>query len=453
MTAEKRRRRALGALAAGAAIALAAGGAHAATAPSDAAGAEGDFRAQALPGVAFKAPRIIVRGDITTTGAQIPPGTPGTVVPGFGVFDGAGVGTVPTSLALRPVTGGASKKQLFVATQYGKIFVFDLDAAHNASLVNTITTINETPNQFFDGVTPKPKVGRQTTGIVFAPPAKQPKDGNVILYVSHSDPDIFDEAEPGNSKVNPSSGVVSRLIVGPAGSVLQRVDLVTGLPRSGENHSINGMAFGPDGWLYLGVAGNTNGGGQSKPFAWFPEVPLGASVVRINPDAILAGPGTIDVSVGSRFAFTNPCGGGTVPNGCTAAYTLAGSAQNNGTKPGMLEIYATGFATRTTCSGTATASSTRTRTRATPASGRCRARRPTTRAPPAPAPPARSACSPTSSSRCSRASTTATPTPRATSACTRAACSRSAATSSPRPAPASPSSRPSCSARPCRASS
>ncbi len=348
MTTEMRRprarRRALGALAATAAIALIGAGAYAGGAPPDAAGAEGDLQAQALPGVAFKAPRIIVRGDVTTTGVPIPGSTPGTVVPGFGVFDGGGVGTVPTSLALRPNTGGASKKQLYVATQFGKVFVFDLDANHNATLASTITTINETPNHFFDGTTPKIKVGRQTTGIVFAPAAQQPTDGNAVLYVSHSDPDIFDEAQPGNSKVNPTSGIVSRLVVNPQGAVLQRLDIVTGLPRSGENHSINGMAFGPDGLLYLGVAGNTNGGGQSKPFAWFPEVPLGSSVVKINPNAILASPGgTIDVSVGARFKFTTGCGGGTVPANCTAAYTLSGSTANNGTKPGLLEIYATGF--------------------------------------------------------------------------------------------------------------
>jgi glucose/arabinose dehydrogenase len=348
MTTEKRRprarRRALGALAASAAIALAGVGAYAATAPSGAVGAEGDFHAQALPGVAFKAPRIIIRGDVTTTGAAIPASTPGTIVPGFGVFDPlTSTGTVPTSIAISPVKVGG-KKQLYVATQYGKIFVFSLDAQHNATLVNTIDSIYTTPNQSFNGTTPKPKLGRQTTGIVFAPANKQPADGNVILYVSNSDPDIFDEAEPGQSKVNPSSGRISRLIVSPAGQVLQRIDIITGLPRSGENHSTNGMAFGPDGWLYIGQAGNTNGGGQSKPFAWFPEVPLGSSVLRANVDKILAMPGSsIDVSVGSRFNFIHPCGGGTVPNGCTAEYTLTGSPQNNGTKPGVFEIYATGF--------------------------------------------------------------------------------------------------------------
>jgi hypothetical protein len=342
MSAETRRprarRRALGALAATAAIALCGAGVYAAPSPDTAAGAEGDLQAQALPSVAFKAPRIIVRGDVTTAGTPIPGSTPGTVVPGFGVFDGNAVGTVPTSLALSPV-----KKQLFVATQFGKIFVFNLDANHNATLANTITTIQETPNKLFDGVAPKAKVARQTTGMVFAPLAKQPKNGNVVLYVSHSDPDIFDDAEPGHSKVNPSSGMLSRLLIDGNGNVINRKDMVVGLPRSGENHSPNGMSFGPDGWLYLGLAGNTNAGGQSKQFAWFPEVPLGSSVVKINVDALEAQPAPIDTSVGARFTFTNQCGGSTVPNGCTAAYTLTGSAANNGTKPGLLEIYAMGF--------------------------------------------------------------------------------------------------------------
>ncbi len=67
--------------------------------------------------VAFKPKRTVIRGN---------KGAGGTVVPGFGEF---GNRTLPTALAQNPLT-----KQLYVATQFGKIYVFTLDAANNATL-------------------------------------------------------------------------------------------------------------------------------------------------------------------------------------------------------------------------------------------------------------------------------------------------------------------------------
>jgi hypothetical protein len=131
--------------------------------------------------------------------------------------------------------------------------------------------------------------------------------------------------------VDPSSGVLTKLVVDANGNVVSDTDLVKGLPRSGENHGPNGTAIGPDGWLYLAQGGNTNNGAQSEPFSFFPEVPLSSSIIRINVHDITS---TIDVSKGSRFTFTSPP---------STAYQLAGSAADNGTVPGKVELYATGF--------------------------------------------------------------------------------------------------------------
>ncbi|MDX6556316.1 MAG: hypothetical protein QOD86_2511 [Miltoncostaeaceae bacterium] len=261
--------------------------------------------------IAFKPKRTVIRGN---------EGVGGLVVPGFGEFAQR---TLPTGMARNPVTN-----QLYVATQFGKIFVFNLDADHNATLVNTINNIFNKPNTTFSGAPQPGQVGRQVTGISFDP---APEGGNAVLYVANSDPEIFEANLPGTSSVDPSSGTLTKLVVDAAGNVVSDTDLVKGLPRSGENHGSNGTMIGPDGWLYLAQGGNTNNGAQSEPFSFFPEVPLSSSIIRINVHTITS---TIDVSKGSRFTFTSPP---------STAYQLAGSAADNGTVPGKVELYATGF--------------------------------------------------------------------------------------------------------------
>ncbi|MGE3139686.1 MAG: PQQ-dependent sugar dehydrogenase [Thermoleophilia bacterium] len=259
-----------------------------------------------------------------------PAGSGGLTIPGFGSFNG---GTLPTSIAFGP------DDRLYVATQYGKIYVVTMNAQDQATgLQGTITAIADRPNTNFDG-SPAPGVtGRQVTGIAFGPDSTA---ANPVLYVSHSDPRIFKNEQPGQSLVDEQSGVVTKLTLNAAGAVTGQQDLVTGLPRSAENHSVNGMDFGPDGWLYLGVGGATNFGAPSLFFGYFPEVPLSAAVLRINPAAI--GGGTVDASAGSAFTFTDPCGPGeSVGNGCSAATNVPGGP-GAGTVPGKLEVYGTGF--------------------------------------------------------------------------------------------------------------
>jgi large repetitive protein len=236
---------------------------------------------------------------------------------------------MPTSMAIGP------DGRLYVAQQNGKIHVFTLDANNNATFQTVITTIFNRQN-FTPQGQPKSAQGRQVTGIAFAPGLQ---NGQPVLYVSHSDPEIFTNKQPGQNSIDPDSGVVTKL-VGPSFSQATSQDLVTGLPRSGENHSPNGMAFGPGGWLYLSIGGNTNFGGISKFFSYYPEVPLSAAVVRINPAAI--GTGTVNASPGSAFTFVDPCGPGeSVDAGQCSANSTVSTA--TGEVPGKFELYATGF--------------------------------------------------------------------------------------------------------------
>ncbi len=243
--------------------------------------------------------------------------------------------------------------RLWVAGMNGRIYVFNLDDDYNATVQRVETNIFNRPNFAFDGVTPAaPDVrGRMLTGMTFGPESTPTQQ---VLYVTHSDPQIYiKNIQPGESPIDPASGTITRLVFNADAQLIASQDLVTHLPRSSENHGLAGIAFGPDGWLYVSVGSNTNFGEQSLFFGYYPEVPLSASIIRINPMQMgaqtptnPADDQTIDATVGSRFSWVDPCNvaaGETVGNGCSAAFTLAGSASNNGTVPGKFEIYATGF--------------------------------------------------------------------------------------------------------------
>lgn len=238
----------------------------------------------------------------------------------------------PTSLELGP------DGKLYVATLSGKLYILTLDqnkltqidqlAVTSAQLLTDIynrqtrtCNINGDPNncQFQAGY----PTGRQVTGITIGP---ESTPNQIALYVSHSDPRIAQNNSSVALEIDTYSGTITKLTLQPNTatpdpndySVVGNQDLVVGLPRSRENHAVNGLDFGPDGWLYLSIGGHTNFGQPSAYFSNLPEYYLSAAVVRLN---------------------VNNLGGTALPLNMQGVKTAADMSPFNG----KFELYATGF--------------------------------------------------------------------------------------------------------------
>ena len=193
----------------------------------------------------------------------------------FSGIDSESVLNNPTSLQFAP------DGRLYVATQSGAIYAFTIaiaDGEYIATdreellLPDGLGVVSSLQNHNDDG-TLSDESDRQVTGLVTAGTADNP-----ILYVSSSDPRIAFSAD---SNLDTNSGVVTQLTW--TGTEWSAVDLVRGLPRSEQNHSINGMVLSEDGTkLYLAVGGNTNNGAPSSFFANTGEYALSGTVLAID---------------------------------------------------------------------------------------------------------------------------------------------------------------------------
>src|SRR5690606_13606339 len=143
----------------------------------------------------------------------------------------------------------------YVGTLFGTIYGLTMDATKNVTNVQTITTIRNTPNHNDLGQ-PQPEIqGRLILGLTFDP---QSSPSQPIMYVTHSDPrHVWDDADP-LTHIDHYSGMVTRLTGPNFDAPSNRLDVITGLPRSRKNHATSGITFGPDGWLYIAQGGNTD---------------------------------------------------------------------------------------------------------------------------------------------------------------------------------------------------
>jgi len=197
----------------------------------------------------------------------------------------------PTSIQFGP------DGRLYVAEQSGTINAFTVEnqngeyvATANEELLlpNNAEVVKSIQNHNDDGSLSSAS-NRQVTGLVVTGTAENP-----VLYVSSSDPRI---ATFNDTNLDTNSGVVTQLTQN--GTEWEAVDIVRGLPRSEENHSVNGMELSEDGTkLYLAVGGNTNNGAPSDFFANTGEYALSGTVLEIDLE-----------DINNRPVLSDPSGG------------------------------------------------------------------------------------------------------------------------------------------------
>lgn len=183
---------------------------------------------------------------------------------------GAGIfSETPTSLQFGP------DGRLYVAQLDGQINVLTLDSIGGQFFVTDnelITSVREIQNHNDDGSLSDLST-RQVTGLVVGGTAANP-----VIFVSSSDPRV---AFSGESNLDTNSGIITRLT--RSGNSFEAVDIVRGLPRSEENHSVNGLELSADGnSLFVSVGGNTNNGAPSEFFSFLNEFALGGTVLEID---------------------------------------------------------------------------------------------------------------------------------------------------------------------------
>lgn len=233
----------------------------------------------------------------------------------------------PTSIQFGP------DGRLYVAQVDGTIKVLtvarDGKNVYRVTAAETILLIKQIPNHNDDG-SPNPNVNkRQVTGILVAGTAQNP-----VIYVTSSDPRVGAGEQGGDTNLDTNSGIISRLTWN--GTAWVKVDLVRGLPRSEENHSLNGMDLEEStNTLYVTVGGHTNMGATSTNLAFLPEFAYSAAVLKINLNTI--GDNTYDLPTlddedrPGTADQNDPFGGN---NGKNQAILSA---------DGPVQIYATGF--------------------------------------------------------------------------------------------------------------
>lgn len=161
----------------------------------------------------------------------------------------------PTCLAFGP------DGRLYVGRLDGQISAFELNTDWSLSAAATYPGVSGLSNPHI-------------LGIAFDP-YDSVAGGPVRVYVAHG----HHYANGGGSFSGPStySGQVSAF----EGPLFDGLDVIlSGLPVSNHDHSVNGLEFDNDGNLLIAVGGNTNAGVKWPLIGDVPESPLSAAVIR-----------------------------------------------------------------------------------------------------------------------------------------------------------------------------
>ncbi|MEM6519088.1 MAG: malectin domain-containing carbohydrate-binding protein [Cyanobacteria bacterium P01_C01_bin.70] len=210
-----------------------------------------------------------------------------------GVVGGGNVLQNPTSLQFGP------DGRLYVAEQNGSINAFTVSIENGEFVATTHEELMlpggggvvKSIQNHNDNGTESGNSNRQVTGILVTGTATEP-----VLYISSSDPRI---AFNGEVNLDTNSGVLTQVSWDSTAQEWVAIDLIRGLPRSEENHAINGMELSPDGTkLYLSVGGNTNNGAPSNFFSYTAEYVLSGTILEIDLPALAALPTLTDGDAG-----------------------------------------------------------------------------------------------------------------------------------------------------------
>ncbi len=252
-----------------------------------------------------------------------------------GVLTGiTGMGN-PTTLQFGP------DDRLYVAERHGTIYALTIErlAPANYNVINqeNIDLIwqdipNRTDTGEIDTSSGFIMTSRQITGLLVTGTATNP-----VLYVSSSDPREGGGVSGAETDLDTNSGVVSRLTWN--GSSWDHLQLVRGLPRSEENHAVNGMALDEStNTLYLTVGGFTNMGAPSFNFTYITEYAYAAAILSIDLDAI--GNTTYDLPTLDDPTRAN------LPDGSDPNDPFGGNDGLNQARidpAGPVQVYASGF--------------------------------------------------------------------------------------------------------------
>ncbi|MDF8335002.1 cadherin domain-containing protein [Novosphingobium cyanobacteriorum] len=249
----------------------------------------------------------------------------------------------PTSLQIGP------DNKLYVAQDNGVIIAATVavDSGGNYTVTSkeTISLVRFIPNHNDDGTFNAALGTRQVTGLLVTGTADNP-----VIYVSSSDPRIGGGTSKGDTGLDTNSGTLSKLSKDASGNWV-KVDLVYGLPRSEENHAVNGLQLDPTtGHILLAVGGGTNAGAPSQEFGYLSEYAYAASVVDIDVAAIEAMPSK--TYRGQTYKYVLPTVDDptrSAPGDVVAAGQPEVFGGNNGlnqarlTPDSPVQLYATGF--------------------------------------------------------------------------------------------------------------